>query len=179
MDDGSPLPRLNLDVIGAPWVADLLLAVGERVAAAAFPGETTFDGARRPLDWRHAYVLEYGQGGRDSLVHHTDDSEVTLNVDLGRPFSGGDLLLGPVRGTAAEAASEYERVSKRTAGAATVHLGRQLHAVDKIISGERRVLICWMRSLGGVRSRVCPCCWMNRRDDGRASDCICGPTWNA
>ena len=35
-DDGSPLPRLNLDVWGAPWVADLLLHVGERVAAAEF-----------------------------------------------------------------------------------------------------------------------------------------------
>ena len=62
---------------------------------------------------------------------------------------------------------------------ATFHLGRRLHAVDKVLEGERRVLICWCRSMNGVRSRVCPCCWMNRRDNGDARDCVCGDAWNS
>ena len=180
-DDGAPLPRANLDVLGASWVADLLLLVGEQVCAVAHPNETLTDasGERAPLDWRHAYVLQYTPAGRSSLVHHTDDSELTVNVGLGRDFDGGDLLLGGVRGTPAEASSLVDRVGPRR-GVATIHLGRHLHAVDNVSSGERRVLICWCRSLAGVRSQVCPCCWMNRRAGGASpGDCICGPVWNA
>ena len=101
-DDGHPRPRANLDVLGVGWLADLLLIVAEQVAAAAWPRETLVDaaGARAPLDWRHAYVLRYAPSGRDSLVPHTDDSEVTVNVGLvaRESFEGGDLLLGGVRG---------------------------------------------------------------------------------
>ena len=108
---------------------------------------------------------------------HTDDAEVTLNVGLGRAFEGGDLVLGAVRGRA-PAPEGDARIPPRP-GVAVVHLGRQLHAVDAVTAGERRVLICWCRSMAGVRSRVCPCCWMNRRDGGEARDCICGDAWNA
>ena len=110
------------------------------------------------------------------MVPHTDDSEVTLNVGLGRAFDGGDLVLGGVRGV--EFDEDDCRIRPRP-GVAVVHVGRQLHAVDAVTGGERRVLICWCRSMAGARSRVCPCCWMNRRDGGDARDCICGDAWNA
>ena len=174
-DDGEPLPRANLDVVGCSWLGDVLLAVGAQVQAAAHPAET-LGGA---LDWRHAYVLKYEPTGRDSLVHHTDDSEITVNVCLGRDFAGGDLLLGGVRGAPDETSARVDRVAPKR-GVATVHLGRHLHAVDTVTRGERRVLICWCRSLSGARSSVCPCCWMNRRAGGAsAGDCICGPAWNS
>ena len=83
-------------------LVDAVQIVAEQVAAAAWPRETLVDatGARAPLDWRHAYVLRYAPSGRDSLVPHTDDSEVTVNVGLiaRDAFEGGDLLLGGVRG---------------------------------------------------------------------------------
>ena len=149
------------------------------VAAAAWPRETLNDatGMRAPLDWRHAYVLRYAPSGRDSLVPHTDDSEVTVNVGLveRQSFEGGDLLLGGVRGQP----EDSECAITPDLGVATFHLGRRLHAVDKVLEGERRVLICWCRSMSGVRSRVCPCCWMNRRDNGDARDCVCGDAWNS
>ena len=178
-DDGHPRPRANLDVLGVGWLADLLLIVAEQVAAAAWPRETLVDaaGARAPLDWRHAYVLRYAPSGRDSLVPHTDDSEVTVNIGLvaRESFEGGDLLLGGVRGQP----EDSECAITPDLGVATFHLGRRLHAVDTVTEGERRVLICWCRSMNGVRSRVCPCCWMNRRDNGDARDCVCGDAWNS
>ncbi len=39
---------------------------------------------------------------RVSLVPHTDDSEVTLNVSLGRSFEGGALRLRGLRSAAGE-----------------------------------------------------------------------------
>lgn len=176
---GHPRPQANLDVLGVGWLADLLLLVTEQVAACAWPRETgDAAGARAPLDWRHAYVLRYAPTGRSSLVPHTDDSEVTVNVGLGErdAFEGGDLLLGGVRGTPDE--SEDVTITPDL-GVAVFHLGRRLHAVDTVTDGERRVLICWCRAMGGVRSRVCPCCWMNRRDGGEARDCVCGDAWNS
>ena len=150
------------------------------MAAAAWPHETLVDadGARAPLDWRHAYVLKYTPDGRDSLVPHTDDSEVTVNIGLvGRPsFTGGDLLLGGVRG---QKEHSNDVTIAPDLGVALFHLGRRLHAVDVVTDGERRVLICWCRSMRGVRSRVCPCCWTNRRDNGEARDCTCGDAWNS
>ena len=56
---------------------------------------------------------------------------------------------------------------------------QELQRLRKVLEGERRVLICWCRSMNGVRSRVCPCCWMNRRDIGDARDCVCGDAWNS
>ena len=108
---------------------------------------------------------------------HTDDSEVTVNIGLveRQSFEGGDLLLGGVRGQP----EDSECAITPDLGVATFHLGRRLHAVDKVSEGERRVLICWCRSMNGVRSRVCPCCWMNRRDGGDARDCVCGDAWNS
>ena len=69
-DDGAPLPRATLDVLGCGWVADLLLVIAEQVAAAAFPRETHTgeDGARAPLDWRHAYVLKYWRRAETWIV---------------------------------------------------------------------------------------------------------------
>uniref|UniRef100_A0A7R9WSI5 Uncharacterized protein n=1 Tax=Craspedostauros australis TaxID=1486917 RepID=A0A7R9WSI5_9STRA len=79
-------------------------------------------------------------------------------------------------------------------GRAIVHAGRQLHEVTQITQGDRFAYIMWARSWGdsitvpadqanakgasskvGLRSRVCSCCWLNRRQD---NSCICGRRWN-
>ncbi|KAJ1462405.1 hypothetical protein M885DRAFT_610457 [Pelagophyceae sp. CCMP2097] len=178
-------PRANLDVLGLGWIADVLLAITEGVSKRVFPRETCeASGVRAALDWRHAYVLQYTPkteaqpDARASLVSHTDDSEITLNVALGRSFDGGSLLLGGVRGTTEERRDPALNAATTPVGSALVHVGRHLHAVAPVLTGERRVLICWTRSLAGTRSRVCPCCYMNRRADAQSGDCICGPAWN-
>ncbi|KAM7261120.1 hypothetical protein ACFE04_026595 [Oxalis oulophora] len=49
------------------------------------------------LDAHHGYVVEYGIDRDTELGFHVDDSEVTLNVCIGREFSGGDLFFKGVR----------------------------------------------------------------------------------
>uniref|UniRef100_A0A803PAB9 Prolyl 4-hydroxylase alpha subunit domain-containing protein n=1 Tax=Cannabis sativa TaxID=3483 RepID=A0A803PAB9_CANSA len=48
------------------------------------------------LDSHHGFVVEYGKDRDVDLGFHVDDSEVTLNVCLGKQFSGGELYF---RGT--------------------------------------------------------------------------------
>jgi hypothetical protein len=238
---GRPLP---LDQLGLGWLADVLFfGLASPLSGLAFPAEA---GSAGRLDWRHAYVVGYGQPARappgatstaaaaatntagappaapvtrTGLVQHTDDSEVTLNVGLGSPgFEGGDVVFGGLRGTrpramdalggdlgdhgdcggggseaseggegggsgGGEGAEGACRV-RPVVGRGVLHLGRHLHAVSPVLRGERFALILWARALGGVRSEVCPCCWMNRREhaQGKGSSggtsCICGPDWN-
>ncbi|KAH9746597.1 Fe2OG dioxygenase domain-containing protein [Citrus sinensis] len=49
------------------------------------------------LDSHHGFVVEYGMDRDVELGFHVDDSEVTLNVCLGREFSGGELFFRGVR----------------------------------------------------------------------------------
>ncbi|XP_050902209.1 2-oxoglutarate and iron-dependent oxygenase domain-containing protein CP2 isoform X2 [Lathyrus oleraceus] len=44
------------------------------------------------LDSHHGFVVEYGKDKDVDLGFHVDDSEVTLNVCLGKEFSGGELF---------------------------------------------------------------------------------------
>lgn len=163
--DTDGFPKRNLRTLGFGWLCDLLL----KVASANSFGHD--------LDFAHAYVVEYGASSdRDSLVPHTDDAEVTLNIQLSDQYEGGQLLFGGRRGDK----DEYDAMQPappRPVGTCTFHRGRQLHAVSKVTSGTRRVLIAWTRS-SSLRQKVCPCCWMNRRyGDHDSGDCICGPAW--
>ncbi|KAA8532628.1 hypothetical protein F0562_032556 [Nyssa sinensis] len=49
------------------------------------------------LDSHHGFVVEYGMDRDVDLGFHVDDSEVTLNVCLGKQFSGGELFFRGVR----------------------------------------------------------------------------------
>ncbi|PIA33454.1 hypothetical protein AQUCO_04100111v1 [Aquilegia coerulea] len=49
------------------------------------------------LDSHHGFVVEYGKDRDYELGFHVDDSEVTLNVCLGKQFSGGELFFRGVR----------------------------------------------------------------------------------
>ena len=56
------------------------------------------------------------------------------------------------------------------------HLGQNLHSVHSVESGERHVLIMWCRS-GSFREKHCPCCLLNRANQGETNNCVVGPTW--
>ncbi|XP_059655450.1 2-oxoglutarate and iron-dependent oxygenase domain-containing protein CP2-like isoform X2 [Cornus florida] len=49
------------------------------------------------LDSHHGFIVEYGMDRDVDLGFHVDDSEVTLNVCLGKQFSGGELFFRGVR----------------------------------------------------------------------------------
>ncbi|KAH9322768.1 hypothetical protein KI387_017407, partial [Taxus chinensis] len=49
------------------------------------------------LDSHHGFVVEYSKDRDKDLGFHVDDSEVTLNVCLGKQFTGGDLFFRGVR----------------------------------------------------------------------------------
>mmetsp|Transcript_19965 Transcript_19965/g.29747 ORF Transcript_19965/g.29747 Transcript_19965/m.29747 type:complete len:423 (-) Transcript_19965:121-1389(-) len=170
---------VDLDTVGLGWINNLLLNLVMRPLSRHLYEEAECKGE---LDWRQGYVAGYSNvpsasAGltRDHLVAHTDDSEVTLNMCVGDEFDGGELEFRGLRGTRDE--NELLGQYKHELGKALLHSGRHLHAVTRVTSGERYVLIVWGRSWQGIRSISCPCCWLNRRQDDTAT-CICGPIWN-
>lgn len=84
-------------------------------------------------------------------VRHTDDSDVTFNVCLGREFTGAALTFCGALGSAhhRQFSCEYKHVK----GQCVIHLGRRRHGAGAIGSGERVNLIIWNRSITYRSSR--------------------------
>eukprot|EP01062_Namystynia_karyoxenos_P011196 TRINITY_DN13991_c0_g1_i2.p1 TRINITY_DN13991_c0_g1~~TRINITY_DN13991_c0_g1_i2.p1 ORF type:complete len:488 (+),score=150.41 TRINITY_DN13991_c0_g1_i2:80-1465(+) len=115
------------------------------LAAALFPGPGT------QLDRHHAFAVRYKVGEDLGLDMHTDDSEVTFNVCLGRVFAGSGLQFCGLLGR-----PEHRRAStlyRHEPGRCVVHLGRLRHGADDISAGERVNLIVWNRSSEYRRTR--------------------------
>lgn len=101
------------------------------------------------LDSHHGFVVEYGMDRDVDLGFHVDDSEVTLNVCLGKHFSGGELFFRGVRcerhvntETQPEEILDYGHVP----GHAILHCGRHRHGARATTSGNRMNLLLWCRS---------------------------------
>eukprot|EP00249_Psilotum_nudum_P010119 c22344_g1_i1 orf=239-1375(+) len=101
------------------------------------------------LDTHHGFVVEYSMDRDLELGFHVDDSEVTLNVCLGREFNGGELFFRGIRcdkhvngEVRPEEVLEYSHVP----GRAILHAGRHRHGAKAITSGHRINLILWCRS---------------------------------
>ncbi|GLT91888.1 hypothetical protein SLE2022_097500 [Rubroshorea leprosula] len=101
------------------------------------------------LDSHHGFVVEYGIDRDEALGFHVDDSEVTLNVCLGKQFSGGDLFFRGVRcdkhvntETLRGEILDYSHVP----GHAVLHRGRHRHGARATVSGRRVNLLLWCRS---------------------------------
>jgi len=98
--------------------------------------------AESDLDETYGFVVRYRIGEDVDLDQHADTSNVTLNVCLGREFSGGDLYFKGVRFTDS-AKDEEERLVTHRKGVAILHLGGHFHGVHPITSGERSNLVLW------------------------------------
>eukprot|EP00026_Physarum_polycephalum_P008552 Phypoly_transcript_08640.p1 GENE.Phypoly_transcript_08640~~Phypoly_transcript_08640.p1 ORF type:complete len:470 (+),score=70.41 Phypoly_transcript_08640:86-1411(+) len=96
------------------------------------------------LNERHAFVVQYKIGEDLNLKEHTDRSAVTLNVCLGKDFTGGNLLFKGIKGTPSEHVENFEYA--HVVGKGLLHLGKHIHQADNITSGERYNLIVWCRS---------------------------------
>ena len=83
----------------------------------------------------------YKIGEDVDLSEHVDDSEITLNVCLGKEFEGGTLYFKGIKGQEFEKPVEY----KHKLGKAVLHVGNHVHGANKIEGGERDNLIIWCR----------------------------------
>ncbi|EPS65631.1 hypothetical protein M569_09146, partial [Genlisea aurea] len=101
------------------------------------------------LDGHHGFVLEYGAGRNMDCGFHVDDSEVTLNVCLGKQFSGGELFFRGVRCDKhlhTEIQNDELYDYDQSPGFAVLHRGRHRHGARTITSGNRISLLLWCRS---------------------------------
>lgn len=101
------------------------------------------------LDTHHGFVVEYSMDRDLELGFHVDDSEVTLNVCLGKEFNGGELFFRGVRcdkHVNGEVRPEEVFEHFHVPGRAILHAGRHRHGAKAITSGQRTNLILWCRS---------------------------------
>lgn len=171
------LGRTDLDTVGLSWINDLLFQLVVRPISRHLFRQTELE--RGELDYRHGYFVGYKakptmSAPRERLVAHTDDSEVTLNLCIGDEFDGGALNFRGLRGTEG-AGQEIIGTFEPRLGTALLHAGRHFHEVTQVTTGNRYMYIMWARSWSSTRGKVCPCCYLNRRQD---NSCCCGPRWN-
>ncbi|KAM5191344.1 2-oxoglutarate and iron-dependent oxygenase domain-containing protein 2 isoform 1-T1 [Mantella aurantiaca] len=107
------------------------------------------------LDSHKAFVVQYSLDKDLDLSLHYDNSEITLNVSLGKEFTDGNLYISEMREVPANE-RRYTEV-EHLVGQGILHRGQQFHGALPITSGERWNLIIWMRA-SSVRNRLCPMC---------------------
>ncbi len=74
---------------------------------------------------------------------HYDESEITLNVCLGKKFSGGSLYFSGLLEDPKTHNENFEYF--HTPGKSLLHIGKHRHGANNIESGERVNLIVWFR----------------------------------
>jgi hypothetical protein len=170
-ENGLPMIRPNtmnnygavLDSFGfSPFLEQLMRQYVTPFAALLYP-----DAGGGSLDSHHGFIVEYKVDKDVSLDFHVDAGDVTLNVCLGREFTGGTLYFRGVRcalhqETAPLPGEDYEIV--HTAGRAVLHRGKHRHGANPITGGERYNLILWCNSSAFARTHheaSCPawCGW--------------------
>ncbi|XP_018413090.1 PREDICTED: 2-oxoglutarate and iron-dependent oxygenase domain-containing protein 2 isoform X1 [Nanorana parkeri] len=107
------------------------------------------------LDSHKAFVVQYSLDKDLDLSCHYDNSEVTLNVSLGKEFTDGNLYFSEMREVPANE-RRYTEV-EHLMGQGILHRGQQIHGALPITSGERWNLIIWKRA-SSVRNKLCPMC---------------------
>mmetsp|Transcript_22976 Transcript_22976/g.46518 ORF Transcript_22976/g.46518 Transcript_22976/m.46518 type:complete len:355 (+) Transcript_22976:101-1165(+) len=112
------------------------------------------------LDTYRAFTVKYeatDEGDRE-LAQHYDNSEVTLNINVGGQWTGGQVTFFGLVGSEPE--EPLSVVLER--GHGVLHSGRELHQAEPVQSGRRQNLILWCRS-SEVRNYECPMCWQPPR----------------
>jgi hypothetical protein len=102
------------------------------------------------LTSHHAFVVQYKEGKDLGLDMHTDDSDVTFNVCLGKAFEGAGLTFCGVLGADLKTAAPHRRktaVYRHVNGRCVAHLGAHRHGADDLTTGERLNLIVWNHSI--------------------------------
>ena len=98
------------------------------------------------FDSHHAFIVRYRRDEDSHLDIHTDDSDVTFNVSLGRgDFKGSNLIFCGYLGQKNH--RQHCVTYEHKLGKCCVHLGNRRHGTDDIAQGERVNLIVWCHSL--------------------------------
>lgn len=96
------------------------------------------------FDDHHSFMVKYRNGEDVHLDMHHDDAEVTLNVCLGKAFTGATLSFCGGVGEAGHRKHMHKYTHRL--GRAVVHKGSHRHGADELEDGERISLIMWSRS---------------------------------
>ncbi len=108
------------------------------------------------LDSHRAFTVRYKLEEDRDLFTHFDNAEVTLNVCLGKHFSGSELHFGQFRNKINTSDISVLPVLN-IIGSGVFHLSQQMHGSLPINEGERHNLVIWMRS-SSIRNKLCPMC---------------------
>jgi hypothetical protein len=144
-NSGLPVMRPNsmnnygviLNEIGFSAFFDQFVSFVQPLAAHFYPQE----GAT--LDSHHTFMVQYRMAEDRALDFHYDAAEVTLNVCLGRKFTGGSLYFAGLLDRPETLEERFEFHHRK--GVAVMHVGKHRHGANAITSGERYNLIIWMR----------------------------------
>jgi len=128
-----------LNNIGMEPVFDKLLEIIKPLAGTLYP---QYGG--KSVDHHHTFIVQYKMGKDISLDMHTDDSEVTLNVNISDDFEGAPLHFCGFFGQTDQRRHSLTYIHKK--GKAIIHAGRHRHGAAEITAGERYNLIVWLRS---------------------------------
>mmetsp|Transcript_111017 Transcript_111017/g.313063 ORF Transcript_111017/g.313063 Transcript_111017/m.313063 type:complete len:519 (-) Transcript_111017:60-1616(-) len=108
------------------------------LAAVLFPKEGS------ELESHHAFTIRY-RGGEDThLDVHTDDSDVTFNVNIFGDYEGCPLVFCGIVG--APDHRKFRTAYQHRLGHAVMHSGRHRHGAEDITEGERMNLVVWSYS---------------------------------
>ena len=167
-----------LDPLVRDWVAPVASALfgdGDPFARARAAETTTTRGdaftspGATSIDHHRSFLVRYDTASdRDiDLAYHYDDAEVTLNVNLGGAFEGGELVFG---GSGEDERTEsHERRARHGTpvthreGVGILHRGSHCHEATPTASGKRVNLIAWCRS-SAARKRRCAMCFRAREN---------------
>jgi hypothetical protein len=96
------------------------------------------------LDDHHTFIVEYRVGKDTFLDMHSDDSEVTFNVNLCESFEGSSLVFCGLRGDKNH--RQHAATYQHKRGRLVCHAGSHRHGAARLTAGERYNLIIWTRS---------------------------------
>jgi hypothetical protein len=146
--EGSDLPRRRPNTMNSsglivnemglhPLMSALLSKYLAPIAELLYPTEPVSVG----LDHHHSFLVQYNsaQAGVDrGLDMHSDASEVTVNVSLGRDgFNGGDLCFCGDSGKRDH--RKYRYSYRHVKGRAVMHLGRMRHGAEDVVAKHKPV----------------------------------------
>ena len=134
-----------------PLLRDWLTPLCKRLPALVAAGGAQLDGHK-------SFVVAYRMGEDEKLQSHYDNSEVTLNANLGISFEAGELCFYGHKETASASPIAYHEWCDEGVGHAVLHLGAQVHSALPITDGERVNLVMWMRSTAWRKLHGCPMC---------------------
>ena len=171
-----------LDTFGfAPLLQQLMTEYVHPFSALFYP-----DVGGGSLDGHHGFIVEYKIGKDTSLDFHVDASDVTLNVCLGKEFTGGTLFFRGIRcalcqETAPKPEEEFEIA--HLPGQAILHRGKHRHGAQPDQRRRASTSSCGVTapSSSATVTRALPClvrrAWTEGVGSRTGRSCTCCPSW--